>query len=125
MSSEMEGGSSKGAHIRSLQASAERYGITLSEEDLDDGPDPGEPPPGFEFIWEVFRDLSAARAYGFGPCPISYHDIVAWSRLNRTRLRVWEVDLLRRTDSIWISVVNEREKDKVKSQETPTPESPK
>lgn len=78
---------------------------------------PGPPPQGFEFIWEVFQDLTRARASGFTACAISFVDIAAWGSLNKIRLRVWEVDLLRSLDETWMDVMTENVKSERRKRE--------
>lgn len=47
-----------------------------------------------------FHDLHNARGTGFnGPDPISFPDIAAWSVLNATRLKAWELSAIRALDN--------------------------
>lgn len=47
-----------------------------------------------------FKDLHEARGVGFsGPMPISFPDIAAWSALNGTRLKAWELSAIRALDN--------------------------
>ena len=51
----------------------------------------------------MFRDLSATRGgTGYGPLPISFAEIEAWSRLGGT-LEPWEIDLIRELDRVWMA----------------------
>lgn len=69
--------------------------------------DPNEPPREFEFVWEVFRGLGQARAYGMGPCPISWSDIRAWRDLYGIKLSHLHLYVIRRLDSVWLKVMGE------------------
>lgn len=52
-------------------------------------------------VLAAFWALDAGRsANGFGPNPLAWSDIEAWSRLTETALDGWEIDALRRMDSI-------------------------
>jgi hypothetical protein len=93
------------AHIEQARKTYEKLGI---EFEVTDDSDPGIPPPGFDYIWTVFLDLSAARQVGFGPCPIAYRDILAWSQLTGVKLKTWEVEFISRLDSLWLKVISEQ-----------------
>lgn len=63
-----------------------------------------EPPDQVEYLWRWFGEISLARgSSGWGPLPISYMEIDAWSRLTSTVLEPWEVDAIRRLDMIYLS----------------------
>ncbi|WP_146203698.1 hypothetical protein [Azospirillum sp. TSO5] len=56
-------------------------------------------------LWEWFSELSDARGGGMGPSPITYQDILAWSRLTGRRPSPWEVSVIRELDSLWLSIM--------------------
>lgn len=67
------------------------------------------PPPGFDFVYRTFRDLSACRgSSGFGPNRIKHSDIFAWSRLMGVELLPLEVQLILKLDEKWIAAWNNR-----------------
>lgn len=54
-------------------------------------------------VWLWFTELHRVRSNtGFGPAPISYHDITAWSQLRGIKLRNWEVTALCLIDASYI-----------------------
>lgn len=76
-------------------------------------PEKTVPPFGFEFVWEVFVDLSAARrSSGFGPTALAWSDVDAYCRLTRTRMTLWELGLVMRVDRRWMQVVSEHLKER-------------
>jgi hypothetical protein len=118
LSSEMQDGTTKGAHLRQAAKTAEALGLEVPA-----GVDEGTlqhrlPPAGFEFLWEAFLDLSTARGTGFGPSPIAYADVLAWCQLYHVRLRAWELDVIRKLDALWLQVAIKTRR----SQETKEPE---
>lgn len=60
--------------------------------------DPPPVPEPLKMVWEAFLKLDAARSYAFGPNPISYADIWAFTQATSTPLSGWDVDLIRRLD---------------------------
>jgi hypothetical protein len=62
---------------------------------------------GLARVWSIFRDLSMARgSNGFGPTPISWSEILAWSALMREPLEIWEIQAIRYIDVIYLSVAS-------------------
>lgn len=60
-------------------------------------------------IWSIFVDLSAARgSNGWGPNPIGFAEIDAWSRLNREPVRPWELAILKAMDTAYMESANQR-----------------
>jgi len=54
-------------------------------------------------LWFWFLELSAARgSNGFGPNPLSFHDIEAWSRLTNTVIRPNELRALIALDHAYL-----------------------
>ena len=63
-------------------------------------------PHELEFPWLAFVELNVARgSSGFGPAPIPYSEILAWSTLNGVDLDLWEINLIRRLDMAFMSAV--------------------
>lgn len=61
------------------------------------------PPAAVEHLWAWWHDLHAGRRYGWGPEPIGYADIEAWSRLTGAAPRPAEVRVLLRIDREWLT----------------------
>ncbi|WP_448508786.1 phage tail assembly chaperone [Immundisolibacter sp.] len=58
-------------------------------------------------IWGWFLELNSARSgNGFGISPISYSEIVAWSKLTETVIEPWEVKALRVIDNKYVEVMS-------------------
>lgn len=54
-------------------------------------------------LWWTFLSLHKARgSNGMGLNPISFVEIDAWCRLNRTPLDPWEVDVIRALDDAYL-----------------------
>lgn len=54
-------------------------------------------------IWSIFLDLNAARgSNGWGPNPVTHHEIEAWAWLRREPVRPWELDILRAMDAAYL-----------------------
>lgn len=75
-------------------------------------PEPAPPlPDSLSVIWLAFCDLDLGRGgNGFGPNPLSWADIAAYSALNRTPLAPWHIDLIRRLDLACLAAASERAK---------------
>lgn len=59
-------------------------------------------------LWWTFLALHKARSgNGMGLNPIAYTEIEAWSRLNRTPLDPWEVDVIRALDDAYLESITE------------------
>lgn len=54
-----------------------------------------EPPEGVEYLIEWFHELGPCLSSGFGPVPLTYAEIAAWSALRRIALAPWEVQAIR------------------------------
>lgn len=60
-------------------------------------------------IWSIFLALNAARgSNGWGPNPITFQEIEAWSRLNREPVRPWELSILAAMDAAYMESANQR-----------------
>lgn len=64
-------------------------------------PDP--PPSLIAYLWNWFLDLNIARTAGMEPNPITYQDFSAWSDVTGIRLSPWEVRVLKRLDSAFMT----------------------
>lgn len=61
-------------------------------------------PGGCETLWRDFLEMHHCRgSTGFGAMRITFTDMDAWQRLRSTMLKPWEIDLIRRTDDLWLS----------------------
>lgn len=94
-----EGSSTKGAHLRQVQ---KHKGLDVL---------PNETcPPSLEHVWSWFLELCGGRGNtGFGPSPIAFNEIKAWSELTGTYPSPWEVTLLKRLDSLYLSIMVKRD----------------
>lgn len=55
-------------------------------------------------LWEWWTELAhGRRSGGFGPEPIGWSDIDAWSRLTGSRPRPHEIGVLMRLDREWLA----------------------
>ena len=71
-------------------------------------PQPPKLPPEVVHIWNTFVQLAAARGgSGFGPQPISYTEIEAFSRVMDMPLAPWEVAAIRALDDAYFEVKSE------------------
>lgn len=54
------------------------------------------------YLWNVFLRLANRRgSNGFGANPISWAEIEAFSRLTRTHLTPWEVEIIETLDNLY------------------------
>lgn len=62
-------------------------------------------------VWYIFQELDHARgSSGFGPMPISFTEIEAYSRLKKLNLSPEEVTLIRIADDAYFRVYAEMQK---------------
>lgn len=74
---------------------------------LDKNPETPEVPPAGQRVWGIFLDLNATRgSNGFGPLPIAYSEIEAWSRLRREPVRPFEIDIIRALDEAMLKAAD-------------------
>lgn len=60
-------------------------------------------PPELEHVWGWFDSLNTGRGNsGFGPSPISFAEISAWSALTGNAPTPWEVDLIKNLDLLYL-----------------------
>ena len=71
--------------------------------------EPVEVPQAILYLWGWFCELSNARQYGeFGPMPISFSEIKAWSDLTHSDPAAWEVATLKEIDRVYLSEANKK-----------------
>jgi hypothetical protein len=73
-----------------------------------DGSDwkPEEPPYQLVYIWKWFLELHIGRHFGpHGAEPISYHDMLAWSKLTDRILGPFEIKTIRQLDQRYFYVL--------------------
>jgi hypothetical protein len=80
--------------IEHLQSVADR-GIPVPQLDL---PEPGP----LAYVYDIFGAVGAARQGGFGPSPLAWAEIEAWSRLYGARLLPYELTALRAIDAAFL-----------------------
>jgi len=69
-------------------------------------------PKSLTYLWGFFLELSRQRgSNGFGPSPLAYTDIYSWTKLTKIRLSGWEIDLILKLDSAYLSCINKHRKD--------------
>lgn len=83
-----------------LQAVAEQTGI------MPDELDNPEPSLAVFYLLGFFNQLSLSRQSGMVLNPITYGEIAAWQKLYRTQLAMWEIDVIKRLDMIYLTVQN-------------------
>ena len=58
-------------------------------------------------VWSLFLRLNESRsAGGFGPSPITYEAMDAFSAITGEPLRPWEIDIIRALDREWLRIIN-------------------
>ncbi len=61
-------------------------------------------PRGCTQLWADFLELHGSRgSTRFGAARITFADLAAWQQVRAVPLSAWEIDLIRATDSLWIS----------------------
>lgn len=69
-----------------------------------------EVPPGVGYLWAIFTNLHRARGSGgFGPNPIGWQDILAYSTLMRIDFAPWEVEAIRALDDAFLETRSNEE----------------
>lgn len=92
-----------GAHMRQIQKTK---GISIIEQDVP------EIPYMFELVFEIFQQLHVTRtSSGFGPNPIQFQEILAWSQLFCVGLDSFIVHLIRRLDFAYMQFVSKENLD--------------
>lgn len=94
-------GSSLRSHLESIERQTGRKPKQLAEIP--------EMPADVGYLWAWFLELDGGRGgNGFGLNPLSYSEIQAWATLMRVKLVPWEVEAIKRIDSVRIRVSNEK-----------------
>jgi hypothetical protein len=60
-------------------------------------------------VWGLFLKLHEQRGVAFGPCPISYTDMLSLARISGEAIRPWEAEIIRALDRAYLSAVNKKE----------------
>jgi hypothetical protein len=61
-------------------------------------------PRGCSQLWVDFLELHGSRgSTGFGAARITFTDLKAWQDVRGVRLDAWEIDAIRKVDSLWLS----------------------
>ncbi len=88
-------GATEREHLLSVERQTRRRPAAL------DGP---ELPADGTHIWVWFLELSAGRgSNGFGPNPISWLDLLAWTLLMGTIIRPPEIEAIMALDRVWLA----------------------
>jgi hypothetical protein len=61
-------------------------------------------------VWGLFLRLHEQRGAAFGPCPISYTDMLSLARISGEAIRPWEAEIIRALDRAYLEAVNKAEK---------------
>ena len=59
-------------------------------------------PAGCEELWRIFNELHSCRSVGMGVQRITYADIDAFQRVSGVTLQAWELDAIRRADTVFL-----------------------
>lgn len=65
-----------------------------------------------EHAWRVFLRLSATRQNGMAANPISYQEMLAYSRMTGDTLAAWEVEAINGIDGAYLASVYDEQKAK-------------
>lgn len=62
-------------------------------------------PRGCAQLWQDFLELHGSRAFGGmgSPMRVTFADLDAWQKVRDVKLDQWEVDCIRKADSLWLS----------------------
>jgi hypothetical protein len=55
-------------------------------------------------VWGLFLKLNDQRGASFGPCPITYTDMLALARISGEAIRPWEADIIRALDREYLTL---------------------
>lgn len=66
------------------------------------------------FLVSWFFELHGARGGTFGPDPLKWSEILAWSTLTRRELTIWNLTLLRLFDGLYMKSVAEQMEEEAK-----------
>lgn len=60
------------------------------------------------YLWQIFWDISSGRgSNGWGPNPLSFSEIKAWSELQDIPLVPWEVTAIKAMDGAYLRKMNQ------------------
>jgi hypothetical protein len=61
-------------------------------------------PTELAYLWRTFGRLSNRRgSNGFGPLPIGWPDLDAFSRMSQVKLQPWEIEIIEDLDALYLS----------------------
>ncbi len=91
---------SLGAHLRQLEKSGGGKNMNI--------PAPPNLPEEIRHVWELYLDVErgARTLGGFSANPMQWSEIGWWEKLFRVQLEPWEIDVIKRLDTKYISVIN-------------------
>ena len=70
-----------------------------------------EIPDCVDYLWFWFTELNVSRSSnGFGPNPINYLEIQAWNELTMNDISPWEVETIKRMDTVFLEFQRENSK---------------
>jgi hypothetical protein len=55
-------------------------------------------------VWGIFLKMNDQRGTSFGPCPISYRDMIAFARISGEAIRPWEAEIIRALDREYLTL---------------------
>lgn len=94
--------------VKQTGKNPEALGITSAEKELD-----GEIPFAGEFLWSWFWELHQGRGNnGFGPNPLSWTEMEAWSQITKIQLTPFEALTFRAMDNAFLAALNRKQKKK-------------
>jgi hypothetical protein len=69
-------------------------------------------PPLAAYLWSWWVDLASTRtSSGFGPNPLTRHDLHAWEADTFHRLNGWERATILKLDALWLASVQQADKE--------------
>lgn len=74
---------------------------------------------GFEYLVQYLFEVGPVGSNGFGPEPLSWQEIEAWSRLTQTDLDTWEALTLRKLSADYSSQLSKSADPKCKAPDQP------
>ena len=105
-------GATEREHLLSVERQMGRRPTAL------DGP---APPVDGTHVWAWFLELSAGRgSNGFGPNPISWFDLLAWTALTGTIIRPAEIEAIMALDRAWLKAPAGNVRDRPNSGDHPS-----
>jgi len=68
--------------------------------------------PDLQRVWRAFGELHRSRQTGFGPSPLSVHEVTAWMSLHDVEDEIEFFELIQAMDETWLAWATEQNKDK-------------